>query len=130
MSVDVFFMRFVGQEVQPVPFNHVRTVLERCASVTDDGIVTFDGEEVEQTSLEIDCTGMFQQLLIPRCQLTPRFQECAYALLNECGLCMFDESLDAIYAVTNISDEIPTNLLDQMANGLVLVARPDQIGSG
>jgi hypothetical protein len=130
MSVDVFFMRFADQDVQPVPLDLVRPVLERFATVTDDGIVTFEGQETEQGVLETDESGMLQQILFPRCEFSPGFQECAYALLSECGLCMFDDTLVAIYAAADVKDDIPPSLLDQMSRGLTLVERPDQIQSG
>jgi len=130
MSVGAFFMRVADHDVEPVPLDTVRSVLARFATVTEDGIVTFEGQEAEQGVLETDDSGMLQQIVFPRCQFSREFQECAYALLRKCGLCLFDESLVSLYAAHDIREDIPPSLLDQMSKGFTLVERPDQIQDG
>lgn len=131
MSVDGFLMKFESCDVVNVALESARPILERFAAVDvleRAVIVTFpDGEISDQVALELDIDHSFTHITLPRIIFGPRLQEFAFTMMTECGMCYFTEILEAVYSTSDIASHVTTDLLDQTAQGLVVVRNPDEI---
>jgi len=129
MSVDAFFMRFHAGDVARVPFATVRSILERFGTVkieANAAVVTFhDGEVSDQMVVELDSDGTFEVLVLPRICRDEALKRLAFCLISSGGFCFFDESVEAIYASSDVTADVPSSLLEQSAQGVV-VARSEQ----
>jgi len=133
MSIDAFLMRFESEELVGVQFELVKSVFERFGTVNIAGasvVVTFpDGEISDQIFFEIQEDGTISEICLPRAALDERYRQFTFAMMTEGKMCLFDETLDAIFAITDVTPDIPADLLTQVSRGVITISSSDEIGA-
>jgi len=126
-----YFYKFINGKAVSVSFDDIKTTLSKYGKLAEFGetfaLVRERDVIGDEISLDKDNKGGICGIQLSRPYHDEEYFKFVFDVIKTLGMCHFDDDMEYIFSNSDISEEVPVNLLEQIQNGIKIVDNIDDL---